>query len=157
MGVLQIGQIGHEGIVVRLIGGEGNLGDSVGNLLFAQIHGVNHGDIGVVPGVDLQGRVGGGAGGIQKGQVFIVFQLTHVFIGDNQLQLRGKIGGVRGLRRLGGGRGFLRGAPAAGERQQQEQRGENIGEFAQAHGVVASSKQNVATIPHSQVKSKKSE
>ena len=53
--------------------------------------------------------------------------------------------------------GWVVGAVFSGARPQQEQRGENIGEFAQAHGVVASSKQNVATIPHSQVKSKKSE
>ena len=122
LGILQILQVGHQGFVIRLPRGKVDLLQTVGDLHGAQGNGVGYGDLRVVPGVDLQGWVAGAAGGVQTLQIGVVFQGTHVFIGDDHLQMGGlqaRILRCLGTGRGGGGRGGF--TAAAGEHRHQQQ------------------------------------
>ena len=65
LGILQILQIGQQRLKVRILGIQDDLLNAVGHLHRTQGHGIGHGDLRVISGIDLQGRVAGAAGGIQ--------------------------------------------------------------------------------------------
>ena len=122
LGILQVLQVGHQGFVIRLPRGKVDLLQAVGDLHGAQGNGVGYGDLRVVPGIDLQGRVAGAAGGVQALQIGVVLQRTHVFIGDDHLQVGGLQGRIlRCLGGGGGGGGYGGFAAAAGEHRRHQQ------------------------------------
>ena len=97
LGVFQVGKICHQRFVVRFLGSQRDLRCPVGNGFFPQVHRIDDVHVRMPGGIGLQGGVGGGARGIQQLQVFVIFQVTQIFIGDDHFKLCLQILGGSGL------------------------------------------------------------